>query len=84
MASEGTINGSTGSACSTGLTGGMALATCLVDLISMLSGTACLQVPYLAAHPFPQRPMEEDGIIRRNYRRLSAHDFNIWQKREGK
>ena len=44
----------------------------------------CLQVPYLAAHPFPQRPMAEDGIIRRNYRRLSAHDFNIWQKREGK
>ena len=27
-------------------------------------------------------PWEEDGIIRRNYRRLSAHDFNIWQKRE--
>ena len=32
----------------------------------------------------PAAPMEEDGIIRRNYRRLSAHDFNIWQKREGK
>ena len=25
-----------------------------------------------------------DDFIRRNYRRLSAHDFNIWQKREGK
>lgn len=60
------------------------LAGAFFAVLLSLSGTACLQVPYLAAHPFPQRPMAEDGIIRRNYRRLSAHDFNIWQKREGK
>ena len=67
-----------------GLAGPVGLAGAFFAVLLSLSGTACLQVPYLAAHPFPQRPMEEDGIIRRNYRRLSAHDFNIWQKREGK
>lgn len=66
-----------------GLAGPVGLAGAFFAVLLSLSGTACLQVPYLAAHPFPQRPMEEDGIIRRNYRRLSAHDFNIWQKREG-
>lgn len=67
-----------------GLAGPVGLAGAFFAVLLSLSGTACLQVPYLAAHPFPQRPMEEDGIIRRNYRRLSGHDFNIWQKREGK
>ena len=67
-----------------GLAGPVGLAGAFFAVLLSLSGTACLQVPYLAAHPFPQRPMAEDGIIRRNYRRLSAHDFNIWQKREGK
>ena len=67
-----------------GLAGPVGLAGAFFAVLLSLSGTACLQVPYLAAHPFPQRPMEEDGIIRRNYRRLSAHDFNIWQKRKGK
>ena len=65
-----------------GLAGPVGLAGAFFAVLLSLSGTACLQVPYLAAHPFPQRPMAEDGIIRRNYRRLSAHDFNIWQKRE--
>ena len=67
-----------------GLAGPVGLAGAFFAVLLSLSGTACLQVPYLAAHPFPQRPMAEDGIIRRNYRRLSAHDFNIWQKREEK
>ena len=67
-----------------GLAGPVGLAGAFFAVLLSLSGTACLQVPYLAEHPFPQRPMAEDGIIRRNYRRLSAHDFNIWQKREGK
>ena len=67
-----------------GLAGSVGLAGAFFAVLLSLSGTACLQVPYLAEHPFPQRPMAEDGIIRRNYRRLSAHDFNIWQKREEK
>mgnify|MGYP000741202370 CR=1 FL=1 len=39
---------------------------------------------YVEKGHYEQAVLVEDGIIRRNYRRLSAHDFNIWQKREGK
>lgn len=53
-----------------GLAGPVGLAGLFAFLLS-LSGTACLQVPYLAAHPFPQRPMAEDGVIRRNHRTLA-------------
>ena len=68
----------------TGLAGPVGLVGAFFAFLLSLSGTACLQVPYLAAHPFPQRPMAEDGVIRRNYRRLSQKGFNIWQKREEK
>ena len=67
-----------------GLAGPVGLAGAFFVFLLSLSGTACLQVPYLAAHPFPQRPMAEDGVIRRNYCRLSQKGFNIWQKREEK
>ena len=50
-------------------------------LLSIVS-TEALGVPYLAPHPFPQQPLSEDGVLRRNYRQLSRHGFNIWQKRE--
>ena len=50
-------------------------------LLSLVS-TEALGVPYLAPHPFPQQPLSEDGVLRRNYRQLSRHGFNIWQKRE--
>ena len=50
-------------------------------LLLSLSGTGMLGVPYLAQHPFPQSPLAEDGVIRRNYRHLSRKGFNIWQKR---
>ena len=67
-----------------GLAGPVGLVGAFFAFLLSLSGTACLQVPYLAAHPFPQRPMAEDGVIRRNYRRLSQKGFNIWQRREEK
>ena len=50
-------------------------------LLSLVS-TEALGVPYLAPHPFPQQPLSEDGVLRRNYRQLSRQGFNIWQKRE--
>jgi len=50
-------------------------------LLSLVS-TEALGVPYLAPHPFPQQPLSEDGVLRRNYRQLSRRGFNIWQKRE--
>ena len=50
-------------------------------LLSLVS-TEALGVPYLAPHPFPQQPLSEDGVLRRNFRQLSRQGFNIWQKRE--
>ena len=69
-----------------GLAGPVGLAGAFFAVLLSLSGTACLQVPYLAAHPFPQRPMAEDGIERvdscagrRNADRyLSAWDDHSW------
>ena len=64
-----------------GLAGPVGLAGAFFVLLLSLSGTGMLGVPYLAQHPFPQSPLAEDGIIRRNYRHLSRKGFNIWQKR---
>ena len=41
-----------------GLAGPVGLAGAFFAVLLSLSGTACLQVPYLAAHPFPQRPWQ--------------------------
>ena len=65
----------------TGLAGPVGLAGAFFVLLLSLSGTGMLGVPYLAQHPFPQSPLAEDGVIRRNYRHLSRKGFNIWQKR---
>ena len=64
-----------------GLAGPVGLAGAFFVLLLSLSGTGMLGVPYLAQHPFPQSPLAEDGVIRRNYRHLSRKGFNIWQKR---
>ena len=64
-----------------GLAGPVGLAAAFFAFLLSLSGTSILQVPYLARQPFPQKPLAEDGVIRRNYRRLSRQGFNIWNRR---
>ena len=66
-----------------GLAGPVGLAAAFFALLLSLSGTGALGVPYLAQQPFPQGTPAEDGVIRRNYRRLSQHRFNIWNRRNG-
>ena len=39
---------------------------------------------YVEKGHYEQAVLVEDGIIRRNYRRLSQKGFNIWQRREEK
>ena len=63
-----------------GLAGPPGLAAAFFALLLALSGTGIMGVPYLTPHPFPQSPLSEDGVIRRNYRRLSRRHFVIWQK----
>lgn len=64
-----------------GLAGPVGLAAALLVFLFSLSEVSILGVPYLAAHPFPQTPLSDDGVIRRNYRRMSHRPFNVWQKR---
>ena len=65
-----------------GLAGPVGLAAAFFGGLLSLVSTEALGVPYLAPHPFPQQPLSEDGVLRRNYRQLSRRGFNIWQKRE--
>ena len=65
-----------------GLAGPVGLAAAFFGFLLSIVSTKALGVPYLAPHPFPQQPLSEDGILRRNYRQLSRHRFNIWQKQE--
>ena len=65
-----------------GLAGPVGLAVAFFGFLLSIVSTEALGVPYLAPHPFPQQPLSEDGVLRRNYRQLSRHWFNIWQKRE--
>ena len=65
-----------------GLAGPVGLAVAFFGFLLSIVSTEALGVPYLAPHPFPQQPLSEDGVLRRNYRQLSRHGFNIWQKRE--
>lgn len=65
-----------------GLAGPVGLAAAFFGFLLSIVSTEALGVPYLAPHPFPQQPLSEDGVLRRNYRQLSRHGFNIWQKRE--
>ena len=64
-----------------GLAGPVGLVGAFFAVLLSLSGTCVLGVPYLEAHPFPQKPLAQDGIFRRSYRKLSQKPFNIWQKR---
>ena len=64
-----------------GIAGPVGLVGAFFAFLLSLSGTGMMGVPYLAPHPFPQAPLAEDGVIRRNYRRLSRQGFNIWQDR---
>lgn len=70
-----------GTVLAAGIAGPVGLVGAFFVFLLGLSGTSVMGVPYLAAHPFPQKPLSEDGVIRRNYRRLSKDSFNIWQKR---
>ena len=65
-----------------GLAGPVGLAAAFFGFLLSLVSTEALGVPSLAPHPFPQQPLSEDGVLRRNYRQLSRRGFNIWQKRE--
>ena len=65
-----------------GLAGPVGLAAAFFGFLLSIVSTEALGVSYLAPHPFPQQPLSEDGVLRRNYRQLSRHGFNIWQKRE--
>ena len=65
-----------------GLAGPVGLAAAFFGFLLSLVSAEALGVPYLAPHPFPQQPLSEDGVLRRNYRQLSRQGFNIWQKRE--
>ena len=65
-----------------GLAGPVGLAAAFFGFLLSIVSTEALGVPYLAPHPFPQQPLSDDGVLRRNYRQLSRHGFNIWQKRE--
>ena len=65
-----------------GLAGPVGLAAAFFGFLLSIVSTEALGVPYLAPHPFPQHPLSDDGVLRRNYRQLSRHGFNIWQKRE--
>ena len=64
-----------------GLAGPVGLAAVFLVFWFSLSDVSALGVPYLASHPFPSNPMADDGVIRRDYRRMSRRAFNIWQRR---
>ena len=63
-----------------GIAGPVGLVAAFLAVLLVLCGTGMLGVPYVAPHPFPQQPPAGDGVIRRNYRRLSERGFNIWHK----
>ena len=65
-----------------GLAGPVGLAAVFLVFLFSLSGVSALGVPYLAPYPFPHRPLADDGVIRRDYRKMSRRTFNIWQRRE--
>ena len=64
-----------------GLAGPVGLAAVFLVFLFILSDVSALGVPYLSPHPFPTNPLADDGVIRRNYRRVSRRPFNIWQRR---
>ena len=74
--------GAVGTVLLAGLAGPVGLAAAFFGFLLSIVSTEALGVPYLAPHLFPQQPLSEDGVLRRNYRQLSRHRFNIWQKRE--
>lgn len=65
-----------------GFAGPVGLVTAVVLFLFGLAEVSVLGVPYLAPHPFPARPLSEDGVTRRSYRRLSRRSFDIWKRRQ--
>lgn len=65
-----------------GLAGPAGFAGAFFAVLLLLSGTSMLGVPYLSLGSFPGGCLADDGMIRRNYRRLSDKTFNIWARRK--
>lgn len=65
-----------------GLAGPVGLAGVFLFVLFSLSEVSALGVPFLAPHPFPDQPLADDGVIRRNYRRMSRQPFAIWERRK--
>lgn len=59
-----------------GLAGPVGLAASALLFLLALSSVSALGVPYLSSRSTPS----PDGVLRRNYRKLSATPFDIWKK----
>lgn len=64
-----------------GLAGPVGLAASVLLFLLAISSVSALGVPYLSARSIPGQWTAPDGVVRHNYRRLSARPFDIWQKR---
>lgn len=64
-----------------GLAGPVGLAAAVLLFLLAISSVSALGVPYLSARSVPGQWTAPDGVVRHNYRRLSARPFDIWQKR---
>ena len=64
-----------------GLAGPVGLVGAGLFVLFALTGVSAMGVPYLSGSTFPEGPLSEDGVIRRDYRVLSQDPFTIWQKR---
>ena len=64
-----------------GLAGPVGLTAAALGVLLGLTRVSALGVPYLAENTFPQVPLSQDGLTRKNYARLSRRPFTIWQKR---
>lgn len=64
-----------------GFAGPAGFAAAFLGILLLLSNTGIFGVCYLSRRLEPGRIFTQDGVIRRNYRRLSRDDFNIWSRR---
>lgn len=67
-----------------GLAGPVGFAGAFFVILLFLSNTEIMGVPYLSRRHAPGSILAQDGIIRRNYRRLSEERFNIWHRRNAR
>ncbi len=61
-----------------GVAGPVGLTVIFLLFLFALADVSAMGVPYLVQNPFPEQPLSQDGIIRRDYRKLSMRSFNIW------